>query len=140
MVRPGEAATFPTYAPPIIFTNTTDDAGYGLQFQSPTQMRFVRWSATGTSAQTWGGSYDSLPAMANDTWYWTRIRRETTGVFKAKVWTGLVGDEPADWQLTTSSANTVITSGNLGIRGYDYTQERDHDIVSFGIDGTAPSA
>lgn len=134
--RAGEVA--PTTVPVAIFANTADDACYTLRFAGDgSNFQMGRISATGTTAQSFGSSTVTIPNP--DTWYWCRVRRETDGVFKAKHWAGLVGDEPGSWTLTTSP-NTTITGGYLGIRGSAYDQEKDVDVISFAIDGTAPSA
>lgn len=135
------AENAPGFVPVIIFSNTTDDAGYGLYFPSATQVRGCRYSTSGSYAASLGSAAGNLGfTLAADTWYWARFRRETNGVFKGSVWAGLVSDEPGSWQFTMATGDATITSGNLGLRGNSHQEEKDIDVVSFGIDATAPSA
>ena len=118
-------------------TDASTLAGYSFGPNSSTTCRaFVRSSTGGTS--TLGGVTDvSLGiTLAADTWYWTRFKRETNGIFRGRIWAD-GSAEPGTWQWESSTANTTFTTG---IGGSSQTAEQDFDCVGIGFGETAPKS
>jgi hypothetical protein len=87
-----------------------------------------------------GASQKDVEALglSAGTWIYYRFRAETGG-FKAKVWTGAVGAEPASWTLE-GLYNTTRPSGYAGVyvEGSSGTSA-DFDILGVNVGGgTAP--
>lgn len=135
--RSGESAPG-THGPIILCGNTTDAAGYTVHYNTSTTVQPMRMSSSGT-INTRIGTAASIPALAADTWYCVRFRRETNGSFKIKHWAGDVGDEPGSWTYSDAATNTAITSGYVGFLAYSSYEEKDYDLIGVGIDETAPS-
>ncbi|MCE7901257.1 MAG: hypothetical protein DYH20_01055 [Gammaproteobacteria bacterium PRO9] len=125
--------------PAILMGSTSDDRGYAVGFPSSTALRIMRLDTSGNPYSTLG-SDATITAVANDTWYCLRFRRDTDGTFKAKHWAGDVADEPVGWTHDTGTVNTSYTSGYVGLLANSSTQEKDYDLIGVGVGESAPSA
>lgn len=99
------------------------------------------FNKTGTAA---GAIATATPrfSLVAGTSYYVRYRKETTGVYKAKIWAD-GSSEPASWDIT-STAYTSLTSGRIGLATYN-NSNKDLSLVGISLDGstaaiTAPSA
>jgi hypothetical protein len=73
-------------------------------------------------------------ALVAGTAYYVRYRRETNGVYKAKIWAA-TDTEPTSWDMT-SSADTSIASGRIGVSSYYHASAHDYSLVGISLDGS----
>lgn len=118
-------------------------AGFSAQAGAAGGVQFGHYSVTPYDGTRWwetedigdylaGTSVFSL-TCAMDTWYWVRFRRESTGVFKCRIWAD-GASEPGSWDQT-SSADTTFTSGGLGPFSHVANAKMDFALIGIGTGG-----
>jgi hypothetical protein len=126
-----------------LLVQSTDGSNLGAYVFGPSSATtcrgFIRSSVGGTG--TLGGTTDQNLGftLSANTWYWTRWRRETNGIFRGRIWAD-GSAEPSTWQWESGSANTTLTTGYIGIGGNSASAESDFDLIGLGIGQSAPTS
>jgi hypothetical protein len=121
--------------------DATDLGAYVFGPNSTTQCRAFIRASPGGGTGTLGGTTDVSIGftLVADTWYWTRFKRETNGIFRGRIWADGSG-EPGTWQWESGTANTTFTSGYVGIGGNSSGAEQDFDVIGIGLGESAPTS
>jgi hypothetical protein len=118
----------------------SSNAAYVFGPTSSTACRGFRLSSTGSTNTLGGTTAQSIGfTLAADTWYWSRWRRETDGIFRGRIWAD-GSSEPGTWQWEAGSADTTLTTGYIGVSGNAHTSEQDFDLIGIGLGESAPTS
>lgn len=123
-------------------TSSADSAGYACVMYGPDRLRINKYVGGVTTAIN---TTDSGPAFASGGWYFMRFRVNGT-TLQAKIWSGVVGDQPAEWLIEITDAS-VTAAGSFGFFAtgaavtYDFAEiamATGGDVPTFAVDTTAP--
>lgn len=109
----------------------SDNQAYGLVMTDASNVRLYRFASNGAQGTSIAAAFAF--AMPDGSYVYIRLgRTDSAGAstIRAKIWTGLVSDEPGSWM--TSGNNTTLTTLKAAIASRA-TQQVPIDVTDYGI-------